>query len=123
MHYYNTWQIDNSFIWDSGFLLSRGKKQFIAVGKCSTRWVNDEKQGSITFSQSSQNKVAKYLLNNCCLFANTFRFINDWTVLHDGDEIEKSFREVHPPDLKFKKENDSNFVGCFLDLCIKIKDN
>lgn len=65
----------------------------------------------------------KYLLNNRCLFANTFRFINDWTLLHDGDEFEKSCREVHPPDLKFKKENDSNLVGCFLDLGIKIKDN
>ena len=65
----------------------------------------------------------KYLLNNCCLFANTFRFINDWTVLHDGDESEKSFRKIFPRELELRSRMIANQKGIFYIWELKIKDN
>ena len=41
-------------------------------------------------------------------FANILRFINDLTVLNDGGEFERNFREIYHPELKLKKENDIN---------------
>ena len=39
-------------------------KQFIAVRKYGARYLNNEKQGSVTFSQSSLKKAVQYLLHN-----------------------------------------------------------
>ena len=54
---------------------------------------------------------------------NTFIFIEGLTVLNNGEEFERSFRENYPLQLELKKENDINTEGSFLDLDFKIEDN
>lgn len=54
--------------------------------------------------------------------ANTFRFIDELTVLNDSGEFERSFREI-PSGLKLKEDNDVDIIGSFLDLAIKKIDN
>ena len=54
-------------------------------------------------------------------FANNFRLIDDLTVLNDGGEFE-IFKEICPPQLELKKENDINTECSFSDI-IKIRDN
>ena len=51
------------------------------------------------------------------------RFIDDFTVLNGGRESKRSFKEVYPPELELRKENDINKKASFLDLGIKIRDN
>ena len=55
--------------------------------------------------------------------ANTFRLNDDFTVLKDGAEFGRSFREIYPSELTLKKETDSNKKGPLLDLGIKIEDS
>ena len=52
IHNYATWQVKKKALFEIIDSCSKGKK-FIAVGKYGTRWINRDKQGSITFSQSS----------------------------------------------------------------------
>ena len=55
-------------------------------------------------------------------FANIFRFVDDLKVFNDGGEFGKSFREIYPPELELKKENDSNRKGSFFRSWFKIRD-
>ena len=54
-------------------------------------------------------------------FANTFRSIDDLTVLNSGGKLERSFRKIYPSQLK--KKSDINIGTSFLDLRIKVRDN
>ena len=54
-------------------------------------------------------------------FANIFRFVDDLKVFNDGGEFGKSFREIYPPELELKKENDSNRKVLFLDPGLKLE--
>ena len=56
-------------------------------------------------------------------FANTFRSIDDLTVLNSGGELERSFRKIYPSELQLKKKSDINIGTSFLDLRIKVRDN
>ena len=56
-------------------------------------------------------------------FANTFRFIDDFTFLNDGGEFKRSFRQIYPAKLELQKENDINKEGSFLDLGIKVRED
>ena len=46
-------------------------------------------------------------------FENTFRFIDNLTVLNDGGEFERSYNEIDPPELQRKKKKDINTEGSF----------
>ena len=37
-------------------------------------------------------------------FENTFRFIDNLTVLNDGGEFERSYNKIDPPELQRKKK-------------------
>ena len=37
-------------------------------------------------------------------FLNTFRFIDDLIAANDYGEFERSFREIYPPELSFKRK-------------------
>ena len=54
-------------------------------------------------------------------FENTFRFIDNLTVLNDGGEFERSYNKIDPPELQRKKKKDINTEGSFLYMNIKIK--
>lgn len=56
-------------------------------------------------------------------FANTFRSIDDLTVLNSGGKLERSFRKIYPSELQLKKKSDINIGTSFLDLRIKVRDN
>lgn len=51
-----------------------------------------------------------------------FSFIVDATVINDGEDFEKAFHEIHPPEREWRKENTSPFETLSLDLNIKILD-
>ena len=55
-------------------------------------------------------------------FLNTFRFIDDLIAANDYGEFERSFREIYPPELSLKKENEIDTEGTFYDLDIIVKD-
>ena len=56
-------------------------------------------------------------------FANTFRSIDDLTVLNSGGKLERSFRTIYPSELQLKKKSDINIGTSFLGLRIKVRDN
>ena len=53
-------------------------------------------------------------------FLNTFRFIDDLIAANDYGEYEKSFKEIYPPELTLKKENDEDTNATFLDMEITV---
>ena len=55
-------------------------------------------------------------------FLNTFRFIDDLIAANDYGEFERSFKEIYPPELSLKKENEIDTAGTFYDLDIVVKD-
>ena len=54
--------------------------------------------------------------------SKTFRFIDDLIAANDYGEFERSFREIYPPELSLKKENEIDAEGTFYDLDIIVKD-
>ena len=56
-------------------------------------------------------------------FAHVFRFIDDLTAINDGEEFEKSCKEIYPPELELKKENVGYSEGSFLNFRGKIEKN
>ena len=56
----------------------------------------------LCYYESKLIKKKKNSIRRARKFANSFRFIDDLTVLHDGGE---SFREIYPIELKLQKEN------------------
>ena len=56
-------------------------------------------------------------------FGNSFRFLNDLTVINVCDEFERSILEIYPPWIGIKQKKSLNFLEkLFLDLMITIKD-
>ena len=55
-------------------------------------------------------------------FLNIFRFIDDLIAANDYGEFERSFREIYPPELSLKKENEIDTEGTFYDLDISVKE-
>jgi hypothetical protein len=53
-------------------------------------------------------------------FGNVFRFIDDLCAINDGGEFEKSYRDIYPPELELKKENEGTCKASFLDLDMSI---
>ena len=50
-----------------------------------------------------------------------FRFFENLTALSDGRELERSFKEIYPPQLVLKKKNLGNHEGSFWNLLIKVQ--
>ena len=65
-------------------------------------------------------KIKKTGIRRARRLANSFRFIDDLTVLNDGGEFERSFNEIYPPVLEHQKGNDINTKGSFLVLKLEI---
>ena len=53
-------------------------------------------------------------------FSNTFRFIDDLGAINDQGEFEIHFKEIYPPEMELKKENNGSLEASFLDLSISI---
>ena len=51
---------------------------------------------------------------------NTFRFIDDLIAENNYGEFERSFREIYPPKLTLKKENEVDTAATFLDMEISV---
>ena len=55
-------------------------------------------------------------------FLNTFRFIDDLISANDYGEFERSWRDIYPPELTLKKENEIDTEGTFLDLEVVVQN-
>ena len=55
-------------------------------------------------------------------FGRVFRFIDDLLAVNDGEEFEKHFSEIYPPELELNKENVINTQTSFLELDIQLSD-
>ena len=55
-------------------------------------------------------------------FEKVFRFVDDLTALNDISEFERSFWEIYPPELEFKRESLGYLERPFLDHIVTIKD-
>ena len=51
-----------------------------------------------------------------------FRFIDDLIALNDDGEFSKSFREIYPHEMEFKRENYEDNAASYLDLGLEIED-
>ena len=69
------------------------------------------------------NKIKKESLYRARRFANTFRFIDDLDAMNDCGEFEKYYKDIYPPELELKKENNGNKQATFLDLDILVNDD
>ena len=67
-----------------------------------SKWVKNLKKGSLQRARK---------------FMRTFRFIDDLLTINDGDEFEKHFKEIYPPELELNLEHAGDQVT-FLDLQI-----
>ena len=56
-------------------------------------------------------------------FGRVFRFIDDLLAINDGNEFEKHYREIYPPELELKKENVTNIQTSFLELDIQLSNH
>ena len=56
-------------------------------------------------------------------FGNVFRYIDDLNAINDGGEFENCHKEIYPPELELKKENEGNSAASFLDLDISISND
>ena len=68
------------------------------------------------------NKIKKQNPVLARKFGRVFRYIDDLLAVNDGDEFEKHYSEIYPPELELKKENISNCKSSFLELDIQISD-
>ena len=67
--------------------------------------------------------MKKHNLRHARMFSNTFRYLDDLIAINDGNLFEKYHREIYPPELELKKENDGLKETSFLDLEISVSDN
>ena len=56
-------------------------------------------------------------------FGRVYRFIDDLLAINDGNEFEKHYREIYPPELELKKENITNIQTSFLELDIQLSNH
>lgn len=54
------------------------------------------------------------------LFSSVFRYLDDLIAINDGGLFEQNYREIYPPELELKKENNGYSTASFLDLDIAI---
>ena len=64
--------------------------------------------------------LKKYDLARAKNLRHVFRFIDDLISLNDNDEFMRSHKEIYPPEMELKVENENNFSGSFLDLALAI---
>ena len=53
---------------------------------------------------------------------HVFRFIDDLISLNDNDEFMRSHKEIYPPEMELKVENEDSFSASFLDLALAINE-
>ena len=53
---------------------------------------------------------------------HVFRFIDDLISLNDNDEFMRSHKEIYPPEMELKVENENNFSASFLDLALAVSE-
>ena len=49
---------------------------------------------------------------------HVFRFIDDLIALNDNDEFMRSHKDIYPPEMELKVENENDYSASFLDLAI-----
>ena len=67
-------------------------------------------------------KIQKTDIARARRFANTFRFIDDLSILNDGGEFSRSYIEIYPPELELGRQNANTSYASFLDLSIRIQN-
>ena len=50
---------------------------------------------------------------------HVFRFIDDLIALNDNEEFMRSHKEIYPPEMELKVENENNYSASFLDLLLQ----
>ena len=53
---------------------------------------------------------------------HVFRFIDDLIALNDNDEFMRSHKDIYPPEMELKVENEDNLSASFLDLALAIQE-
>ena len=53
---------------------------------------------------------------------HVFRFIDDLIALNDNEEFMRSHKEIYPPEMELKVENENNFSASFLDLALAVSE-
>ena len=66
------------------------------------------------------SSIEKTRVRRVRIFANVFWFIDGLTAINGGGDLERSCKEIYPPELELKKENTDYSQGSFLDLGIKL---
>ena len=51
---------------------------------------------------------------------HVFRFIDDLIALNDNDEFMRSHKDIYPPEMELKVENENYYSASFLDLAIEL---
>ena len=51
-----------------------------------------------------------------------FRFIDDLIALNDNDEFMRSHKDIYPPEMELKVENENNYSASYLDLAIELNE-
>ena len=63
------------------------------------------------------------MIHHCAKrFGHVYRLTDDLIVMNNNKEFGKSFKEIYPEELEFKKENPKDNVATFLDLNIIMKE-
>ena len=53
---------------------------------------------------------------------HVFRFIDDLIALNDNDEFMRSHKDIYPPEMELKVENENNYSASYLDLAIELNE-
>ena len=53
---------------------------------------------------------------------HVFRFIDDLIALNDNDEFMRSYKDIYPPEMELKVENEDNLSASFLDLALAVQE-
>ena len=53
---------------------------------------------------------------------HVFRFIDDLIALNDNEEFMRSHKEIYPPEMELKVENENNYSASFLDLALAVNE-
>ena len=53
---------------------------------------------------------------------HVFRFIDDLLALNDNEEFMRSHKEIYPPEMELKVENENNYSASFLDLALAVNE-
>ena len=53
---------------------------------------------------------------------HVFRFIDDLIALNDNDEFMRSHKDIYPPEMELKVENEDTLAASFLDLALAVNE-